>query len=61
MGMRDRQTLNEQIEVYYDSRLDSEEASTPCSEQPTSGTVLSPQIEQLLSELGGRLDADPDE
>jgi hypothetical protein len=54
-------TLIQQMEAYYDAQLDSEEASTPSTEQPASGTVLSPQIEQFLSELGGRLDADPDE
>jgi hypothetical protein len=50
------------MEAYYDAQLDSEEASSPSAEKSeTSGTQLSPEIEQFLSELGGRLDADPDE
>jgi hypothetical protein len=55
-------TLIQQMEAYYDAQLDSEEASaTPADEKPASTTQLSPEIEQFLSELGGRLDADPDE
>ena len=55
-------TLIQQMEAYYDAQLDSEEASAaPAEEKPASTTQLSPEIEQFLSELGGRLDADPDE
>ena len=55
-------TLIQQMEAYYDAQLDSEEASAaPADEKPASTTQLSPEIEQFLSELGGRLDADPDE
>ena len=55
-------TLIQQMEAYYDAQLDSEEASSPSAEKSeTTGTQLSPEIEQFLSELGGRLDADPDE
>jgi biotin-(acetyl-CoA carboxylase) ligase len=55
-------TLIQQMEAYYDAQLDSEEASSPSAEKSeTSGTQLSPEIEQFLSELGERLDADPDE
>ena len=54
-------TLIQQMEAYYDAQLDSEESSTTASEKPASATQLSPEIEQFLSEIGGRLDADPDE
>ena len=55
-------TLIQQMEAYYDAQLDSEEASAaPADEKPESATQLSPEIEQFLSELGGRLDSDPDE
>jgi hypothetical protein len=55
-------TLIQQMEAYYDAQLDSEEASSaPADEKPASATQLSPEIERFLSELGGRLDSDPDE
>ncbi|MEE3142115.1 MAG: hypothetical protein VX307_05930 [Chloroflexota bacterium] len=57
-------TLIQQMEAYYDAQLDSEEATTPSEssgEAPASATQLSPEIEQFLSELGGRLDSDPEE
>ena len=54
-------TLIQQMEAYYDAQLDSEEASSPATETTASATHLSPEIEQFLSELGGRLDADPEE
>jgi len=54
-------TLIQQMEAYYDAQLDSEEASSPATETTASATQLSPEIEQFLSELGGRLDADPEE
>ena len=54
-------TLIQQMEAYYDAQLDSEEASSPPADKPASGTKLSPQIEQFLSEMGGRLDSDPEE
>jgi hypothetical protein len=55
-------TLIQQMEAYYDAQLDSEETSAADSkETPTSATQLSPEIEQFLSELGGRLDSEPEE
>jgi hypothetical protein len=54
-------TLIQQMEAYYDAQLDSEEASKPAGEATASATQLSPEIEQFLSELGGRLDSDPEE
>ncbi len=55
-------TLIQQMEAYYDAQLDSEEASSaPVDEKPESATQLSPEIEQFLSELGGRLDSDSEE
>ncbi len=54
-------TLIQQMEAYYDAQLDSEDASAPADEKPASTTQLSPEIEKFLSELGGRLDADPEE
>ena len=54
-------TLIQQMEAYYDAQLDSEEASSPATETTASATQLSPEIEKFLSELGGRLDADPEE
>ena len=55
-------TLIQQMEAYYDAQLDSEEASSESSrETSASATQLSPEIEQFLSELGGRLDSDPEE
>jgi hypothetical protein len=55
-------TLIQQMEAYYDAQLDSEEASSESSRKTSaSATQLSPEIEQFLSELGGRLDSDPEE
>ena len=55
-------TLIQQMEAYYDAQLDSEEASAAESgDTKASATQLSPEIEQFLSELGGQLDADPEE
>ena len=54
-------TLIQQMEAYYDAQLDSEEASSPSSQQPATTTPLSPEIEKFLSELGGKFDSDPDE
>ena len=53
-------TLIQQMEQYYDSQLEQQ------SEAPSSGgssgpaPTLSPEIEQFLSELGDRLESDPD-
>lgn len=53
-------TLIQQMEQYYDSQLEQQ------SESPSSGgssgpaPTLSPEIEQFLSELGDRLESDPD-
>ena len=55
-------TLIQQMEAYYDAQLDSEDGtSSTAPKEPTTTTQLSPAIEEFLSELGGRLDADPDE
>ena len=55
-------TLIQQMEAYYDAQLDSEEASSaPADEKTASTTKLSPEIERFLSELGGRLDSDPED
>ena len=61
-------TLIQQMEAYYDAQLDSEDAgatesssSSSTDGKPASETILSPEIERFLSELGGRLDADPEE
>ena len=45
--------LIQQMEAYYDAQLDSEETK---SEEATPSVNLSPEIEQFLSELGGRLE-----
>ena len=49
--------LIQQMEAYYDAQLDSEES--PVTEQAPPPS-LSPGIEKFLSELGERLDADPE-
>ena len=55
-------TLIQQMEAYYDAQLDSEQSSVAESGETTASvTQLSPEIEQFLSELGGQLDADPEE
>jgi len=54
-------TLIQQMEAYYDAQLDSEEESSPATQERASATQLSPEIEQFLSELGGQLDSDPEE
>jgi len=54
-------TLIQQMEAYYDAQLDSEEPSSPATQERASATQLSPEIEQFLSELGGQLDSDPEE
>ena len=59
-------TLIQQMEAYYDAQLDSEDttaasSSSSSTEEPKSETQLSPEIEKFLSELGGRLDSDPEE
>ena len=53
-------TLIQQMEAYYDAQLDSEDASSSPAKEQTPTTQLSPEIEQFLSELGGRLDSDPE-
>lgn len=45
----------QQMEAYYDSRVDS---SRPASERSAPTATLSPEIERFLSELGQRLDSD---
>lgn len=52
-------TLIQQMEQYYDSQL-TVESSPTSSEQEGSSTTLSPEIEAFLSELGDRLEGDPD-
>ena len=55
-------TLIQQMEAYYDAQLDSEETpSADPGEASATATQLSPEIEQFLSELGGRLDSDTEE
>jgi hypothetical protein len=59
-------TLIQQMEAYYDAQLDSEDttaatSSSSSTQEPKSETQLSPEIEKFLSELGGRLDSDPEE
>ena len=50
--------LIQQMEAYYDAQLDSEESSETEQAPPAS---LSPEIEKFLSELGERLDSEPEE
>ena len=52
-------TLIQQMEQYYDSQLTVESSSTS-SEQSSSSPALSPEIEAFLSELGDRLEDDPE-
>ena len=49
--------LIQQMEAYYDAQLDSEESSDT-EQAPVAN--LSPEIEKFLSELGERLDSEPD-
>ena len=51
-------TLIQQMEQYYDSQLTAEATSPENS--GSSAPPLSPEIEAFLSELGDRLDGDPD-
>ena len=54
-------TLIQQMEQYYDSQLTVESASASSGEgSGGSGPALSPEIEAFLSELGDRLDGDPE-
>ena len=50
--------LIQQMEAYYDAQLDSESST---GEEPAPTASLSPEIERFLSELGDRLDSEPDE
>jgi hypothetical protein len=43
------------MEAYYDSQLDSEDKSP---EESSPSITLSPEIEEFLSELGGRLESE---
>ena len=54
-------TLIQQMEAYYDAQLDSEDAPSSSTKEQTPTTKLSPAIEEFLSELGGRLDSDPED
>lgn len=55
-------TLIQQMEQYYDSQLTAEaEAEAEASSESGSGPTLSPEIEAFLSELGDRLEGDPDQ
>ena len=54
-------TLIKQMEAYYDAQLDSEDDSSSSTKKPAATTQLSPEIERFLSEVGGKLDSDPDE
>jgi len=47
--------LIQQMEAYYDSQLDSEDKSP---EESSPSITLSPEIEEFLSELGGRLESE---
>ena len=53
-------TLIQQMEQYYDSQLTAESASSS-SEQGSSSSALSPEIEAFLSELGDRLEGESDQ
>ena len=50
--------LIQQMEAHYDAQLDSEDGKTEDPEPPAS---LSPEIERFLSELGERLDSEPEQ
>ena len=53
-------TLIQQMEQYYDSQLTAE-AEAGASSESGPGPTLSPEIEAFLSELGDRLEGDPDQ
>ena len=50
--------LIQQMEAYYDAQLDAEESSAT---EPAPIANLSPEIERFLSELGDRLDSEPEQ
>ena len=52
-------TLIQQMEAYYDAQLDAEESSSPSP--AAAASTLSPEIERFLSELGDKLESDPEE
>ena len=54
----DLKNLIQEMEAYYDAQMDSEESS---AEESVPTATLSPEIERFLSELGERLDAEPEE
>ena len=45
------------MEAYYDAQLDAEESLT----SPAATSILSPEIERFLSELGDKLETDNEE
>ncbi len=53
-------TLIQQMEQYYDSQLTAE-AQAASEESGSPAPALSPEIEAFLSELGDRLDGDPEQ
>lgn len=53
-------TLIQQMEQYYDSQLEQQAESPSSSGSSGPAPTLSPEIEQFLSELGDRLESDPD-
>ena len=53
-------TLIQQMEQYYDSQLTAE-AQAASEESSAPAPALSPEIEAFLSELGDRLESDPEQ
>lgn len=53
-------TLIQQMEQYYDSQLEQQAESPSSGGSSGPAPTLSPEIEQFLSELGDRLESDPD-
>ena len=53
-------TLIQQMEQYYDSQLTAE-AQAAAEENSAPAPALSPEIEAFLSELGDRLESDPEQ
>lgn len=53
-------TLIQQMEQYYDSQLEQQTESPSSGGSGGPAPTLSPEIEQFLSELGDRLESDPD-